>query len=108
MYFSDEISQDSVSQVKTENPFYQCPHCDDNFESFDDVTTHIEDEHDNNATENVVKCSECKKQLPRNHEAIKEHMRTEHMPHDEGKIFKNNQDFHFEVFSEIRDTIIGK
>ena len=74
-----------MSQIKTENPFYQCPHCDDNFENFDDITTHIEDEHDNDAGENVVKCSECHKQLPRNHEAIKQHMLTEHMPPDLGK-----------------------
>ena len=84
-WLSDEVSQDSVSQIKTENPFYQCPHCDDNFENFDDITTHIEDEHDNDAGENVVKCSECHKQLPRNHEAIKQHMLTEHMPPDLGK-----------------------
>ena len=32
----------------------------------------------------MVKCSECRKQLPRDHDAIKEHMRTEHMP-DAGK-----------------------
>ena len=42
---SDETSQDSIAATpKTENPFYQCPHCDDNFDSFDDVTNHIEDE----------------------------------------------------------------
>jgi len=77
----DETSQDSIAATpKTENPFYQCPHCDDNFDSFDDVTNHIEDEHENNETENVVKCSECRKQLPRDHDAIKQHMRTEHMP----------------------------
>ena len=28
----------------------------------------------------MVKCSECRKQLPRDHDAIKQHMRTEHMP----------------------------
>ena len=68
---SDETSQDSIAATpKTENPFYQCPHCDDNFDSFDDVTNHIEDEHENNETENVVKCSECRKQLPRDHDAI--------------------------------------
>jgi len=77
----DDTSQDSIAATpKTENPFYQCPHCDDNFDSFDDVTNHIEDEHENNETENVVKCSECRKQLPRDHDAIKQHMRTEHMP----------------------------
>ena len=48
---SDETSQDSIAATpKTENPFYQCPHCDDNFDSFDDVTNHIEDEHENNET----------------------------------------------------------
>ena len=48
---SDESSQDSIAATpKTENPFYQCPHCDDNFDSFDDVTNHIEDEHENNET----------------------------------------------------------
>ena len=29
---------------------------------------------------NMVKCSECKKELPKSHEAIKHHMITEHMP----------------------------
>ena len=28
---------------------------------------------------NVVMCSQCKKELPQNHEAIKHHMVTEHM-----------------------------
>ena len=34
----------------------------------------------NTYTENIVKCSECKKELPDDHEIIKNHMKTEHMP----------------------------
>ena len=34
--------------------------------------------HGDDTTENIVKCSECKKELPKNHEAIKHHMLTTH------------------------------
>ena len=36
------------------------------------------------------RCSECKLELPKDHEAIKHHMRTEHMPKQNLEDFDNN------------------
>ena len=41
-----------------------------------EIQEHIKNE---DLERNVVMCSQCKKELPQNHEAIKHHMVTEHM-----------------------------
>ena len=40
---------------------------------------HNRNEHAEDLKGNIVICSQCKKELPQDHEAIKHHMRTEHM-----------------------------
>ena len=49
------------------------------FTNFSEVSNHIKSNHAE-AVVKVVKCFECKKELPKDHEAIKNHMRSEHMP----------------------------
>ena len=52
------------------------------FTNFNEVSNHIQSNHAE-AVVKVVKCFECKKELPKDHEAIKNHMRSEHMPRQE-------------------------
>ena len=67
-----------VREESAKDPVYDCPHCDKIFPSFSEAEGHISIEHED-LTENVIKCAECKKDLPKDPTAIKHHMITEHM-----------------------------
>ena len=67
-----------VREESAKDPVYDCPHCDKIFPSFAEAEGHISIEHED-LTENVIKCAECKKDLPKDPTAIKHHMITEHM-----------------------------
>lgn len=83
-FVNETIEIQKENQPNDKNPFYSCPHCEKLFKSFTDVSNHIEIKHENVVTkQQVVKCFDCKKELPRDHEAIKHHMKTEHMPRQE-------------------------
>ena len=73
----------SDDDVISKNPFYSCPHCEKMFTNFDNVSHHIEMKHESVQNQQVVKCFECKQELPRDHEAIKNHMKTKHMGEDD-------------------------
>ena len=77
---AENLSQENedVQDIPKVYDVYDCPNCDLMFPSLADVERHVKIEHEK-LTENIVRCSECKKVLPNDQEAIKHHMINEHI-----------------------------